>query len=121
MTAEFVLKLDEGMLEYFREMVSEMTGRFGISRAEAVARINERYGEMEVSAYPDLMCHELPEFWAYGAYYRPDDEGRLPTGDADDDAAIDFTRLSIRPLPPTGSPVWTLKDEGGEPGRTDES
>ncbi len=28
-TAEFLMKLDEGMLDYFREMASEMTGRFG--------------------------------------------------------------------------------------------
>ncbi|WP_413757566.1 hypothetical protein [Streptomyces sp. MMBL 11-3] len=111
MTAEFILTLDEGMLEYFREMASEMTERFGISRAEAVARINDRYGEMQVSTYPDLMCHELPEFWAYGAYYCPDEKGHLPTGDPDDDATIDFTKLSIRPLPPKDSPVWTLKDE----------
>lgn len=111
MTAEFVMKLDEGMLEYFREIVGEMTERFGISRAEAVARINEKYGDLEVSPYPDLMCHELPEFWAYGAYYRPDAEGRLPTGDADADAALDFTGLSVHPLPPRDSPAWTLKDE----------
>ncbi|BCL29954.1 hypothetical protein ACFFS2_33500 [Streptomyces aurantiacus] len=120
MTAEFVLQLDEGMLDYFREMASEMVERFGISRAEAVARINERYGEMEVSAYPDLMCHELPEFWAYGAYYQRDEKGRLPTGDADDDAAIDFTKLSIHPLPSKDSPVWTLKGEQGEQGGRDD-
>ncbi|MEU0645673.1 hypothetical protein [Streptomyces umbrinus] len=108
MTAEFLMKLDEGMLEYFREMAGEMTERFGISRAEAVARINERYGSLEISPYPDLMCHELPEFWAYGAYYHyAEAEGRLPMGDAD----IDFTKLPIRPLPPKDSPVWTLKDE----------
>ncbi|MFF5006024.1 hypothetical protein ACFY3G_24800 [Streptomyces phaeochromogenes] len=109
MTAEFLTKLDEGMLEYFREMAGEMTERFGISRAEAVARINERYGSLEISPYPDLMCHELPEFWVDGAYYHADEEGRLSTEDADED--IDFTKLSIRPLPPRDSPLWTLKDE----------
>ncbi|WP_225858788.1 hypothetical protein [Streptomyces albicerus] len=105
------MKLDEGMLEYFRDMVSEMMERFDISRAEAVARINERYGNLEISPYPDLMCHEFPEFWAYGAYYYPDGKDRLPTGDADADADIDFTQLPIRPLPPKGSPAWTLKDD----------
>ncbi|MBQ0848503.1 hypothetical protein J8N05_09805 [Streptomyces sp. BH-SS-21] len=117
MTAEFHMKLDEGMLGYFREIADEMVGRFGISRAEAVARINERYGGTEMSPYPDLMCHELPEFWAYGPYYYPDDAGRLPTGDASADVGIDVTRLRIRPRPPEDSPAWTLRGDvqgGGE-------
>ncbi|MFD0305364.1 hypothetical protein [Streptomyces sp. NPDC127119] len=118
-TAEFHMKLGEGMLGYFREIADEMVGRFGISRAEAVARINERYGGTEIAPYPDLLCHELPEFWAYSPYYYPDDAGRLPTGDAgaDADAGIDVTRLRIRPRPPEGSPAWTLRGDvqgGGE-------
>ncbi|WP_406443184.1 barstar family protein [Streptomyces sp. NBC_01613] len=96
---EFLMRLDSRMLEYFRDMAEEMVSRFGISRAEAVARINERYGALDISPYPDLMCHELPQFWAYGAYYYPDDEGRLPTGDSEADADIDVTRLAIRPVP----------------------
>ncbi|WP_328495897.1 hypothetical protein OHS59_26580 [Streptomyces sp. NBC_00414] len=106
------MKLDEGMLGYFREIVDEMVGRFGISRAEAVARLNHRYGGTEIAPYPDLMCHEFPEFWAYGPYYYPDDAGRLPTGDASADAGIDVTRLRIRPRPPEDSPAWTLKAGG---------
>ncbi|MWA12897.1 hypothetical protein E5671_27640 [Streptomyces sp. BA2] len=62
------MPLDDGMLEYFREIVDEAVTRFGVSRAEAVARVNERYGELEISPYPDLMCHELPEYWVYGLY-----------------------------------------------------
>lgn len=110
-TAEFLMRLDAGMLEYFREMASEMVGRFGISRAEAVARINERYQGLEIEPYPDLMCHEFPEFWAHGVYYYPDERGRLPTGDVHADAVIDFTRLRVRPLPPQDSSVWTLRPE----------
>ncbi|WP_237330251.1 hypothetical protein [Streptomyces sp. BA2] len=64
----FLMPLDDGMLEYFREIVDEAVTRFGVSRAEAVARVNERYGELEISPYPDLMCHELPEYWVYGLY-----------------------------------------------------
>ncbi|MFJ8792801.1 hypothetical protein [Streptomyces sp. NPDC102462] len=110
MTAEFVMDLDDGMTEYFREIAAEMVSRFGISRAEAVARINERYHDAEISAYPDLMCHEFPEFWSYGLCYYPDPSGRLPTGDEDDDANFDFTRLTIRPTPPKNSPFWTLEE-----------
>ncbi|MEW2610191.1 hypothetical protein AB0937_08250 [Streptomyces sp. NPDC047880] len=104
------MRLDEGMLEYFRDMADEMVSRFGISRAEAVARINERYQDSEISSYPDLMCHEPPEYWAYGLYYYPDDSGRLPTGDEDDDESIDFSALKVRPAPEPGSPPWTIKD-----------
>jgi len=99
MAGEFLMRLDNRMLQYFRDVAEEMVSRFGISRAEAVARINETYGALDISRYPDLMCHELPQFWAYGAYYHPDDEGRLPIGDPKADADIDVARLAIRPLP----------------------
>ncbi|MFJ6571559.1 hypothetical protein ACIQNU_29545 [Streptomyces sp. NPDC091292] len=108
MTEEFLTHLDEGMLAYFRDIAQEMTERFGISRAEAVARINERYGEIEISPFPDLMGHEMPEFWAYGLYYRPDARGRLPSGDAGADEDIAESALEVRPPPPTDSPAWTL-------------
>jgi hypothetical protein len=110
MTEEFVMHLDEGMAEYFRDIANEMVSRFGISRAEAVARINERYRDAEISACPDLMCHEFPEYWAYGLYYYPDDAGRLPSGDEDDDEGIDFSTLRVRPAPAPGSPSWTLTE-----------
>lgn len=114
-TEEFLIPLDEGMLEYFREMVDVLVEHCGISRAEAVARINERYGQKEMSVLEqNLMTHEFPEFWAYGVYYLPDDEYRLPTGDADADAGIDFEQLPVRPAPPRDSPVWTLPDELGD-------
>ncbi|MFF5520727.1 hypothetical protein [Streptomyces coeruleorubidus] len=100
------MRLDEGMLDYFRDMANEMVSRFGISRSEAVARINERYQSAEISPYPDLMCHELPEYWAYGLYYYPDEAGRLPTGDDD---SIDLSALKVRPAPEPGTPVWTIK------------
>ncbi|MER7686095.1 hypothetical protein [Streptomyces sp. NPDC097610] len=46
-TGEFLMVLDEGMLTYFREMADEMVTRFGIPRAEAVARINRAYAGEE--------------------------------------------------------------------------
>ncbi|MEU0580276.1 hypothetical protein ABZ465_23895 [Streptomyces griseoincarnatus] len=110
MTAEFLMRLDEGMLEYFRHIADEMVSRFGISRSEAVARINERYKDADISPYPDLMCHEYPEYWAYGLYYFPDSTDRLPSGDEDEDEDIDFSALKVRPAPPPGSPAWTLEE-----------
>ncbi|MDT6984029.1 hypothetical protein ACFSUJ_29270 [Streptomyces lusitanus] len=108
MTAEFLMHLDDGMLEYFRHIADEMVSRFGISRSEAVARINERYEDADISPYPDLMCHEYPEYWAYGLYYFPDSAGRLPSGGEDE--VIDVSALKVRPAPPPGSPAWTLEE-----------
>ena len=82
MTEEFLMRLDDGMLAYFSDMADEMVTRFGISRAEAVARINACYGDCDIAPYPDLMCHEEPAYWAYGAYYVPDAAGERPVGDA---------------------------------------
>ncbi|POX55508.1 hypothetical protein C3489_10110 [Streptomyces sp. Ru71] len=100
------------MLAYFREMVQVLVDRCGISRAEAVARINATYGQDAGGLL--IMRHELPEYWAYGAYYRPDDQDRLPTGDPAYDAAIDFTRLPLRPAPPRDSDCWTVGEEQEE-------
>ncbi|RPE43472.1 hypothetical protein EDD90_6675 [Streptomyces sp. Ag109_O5-1] len=99
------MDLDEGMVEYFRDIANEMISRFGISRAEAVARINERYHDAEISAYPDLMCHEFPEYWSYGLYYYPNESGRLPTGDEGDEG-FDLSTLRARPAPPKDSSYW---------------
>lgn len=110
MTAEFLMRLDEGMLQYFRYIADEMVSRFGISRAEAVARINAAYEGADIEPYPDLMCHEFPEYWAYGLYYFPDEVGRVPSGDEDDDERIDFSELKVRPAPAPDSPAWTLKE-----------
>lgn len=98
------MDLDEGMLAYFREMAQEMVTRFGISRAEAVARINRAYEGQKFAPYPDLMCHELPEYWGYGLYFKPS-AGRLP----DDDPDTDLSVWEVRPAPPRHSPVWTLE------------
>ncbi|MHA5050162.1 hypothetical protein [Streptomyces sp. SD15] len=101
-TEEFLMYLDEGMLAYFREMAHEMVTRFGIARAEAVARINRAYSGREFARYPDLMCHELPEYWAYGLYFKPN-ACRLP----DDDPDTDLSMREVRPAPPDGSAAWT--------------
>jgi hypothetical protein len=108
---EFVLPLDEEMLAYFREMADVLVERVGISRAEAVARINASYGTRQwVALDPQLMGHELPEYWAYGVYYGPDSQHRLPIGDPNADADIDFSTHPARPAPPKDSPFWTLEE-----------
>ncbi|GGV72515.1 hypothetical protein GCM10010277_85510 [Streptomyces longisporoflavus] len=108
MPHEFLAPLSDTMLEYYRDMADVMVELFDMPRAEAVARINERYTPADAEAPEhEIMGHELPEFWAYGLYYKPDAKGRLPTGDTDADADIDFTALERRPAPPKDSPTWT--------------
>ncbi|TLS45928.1 hypothetical protein FE633_12280 [Streptomyces montanus] len=110
-TEEFLTRLDDEMLDYFREMVDVLMERFNVSRAEAVARINERYAGEDISGMnQDFMCHEMPEFWAYHLYFKPTQDARpLPSGDPNVDG--DLSEWEIRPLPPKDSPVWTLQDE----------
>ncbi|MGW7076866.1 hypothetical protein [Streptomyces sp. NPDC054866] len=107
---EFLAPLSDTMLEYYRDMADVMVELFGMPRAEAVARINERYAraDTEASAH-EIMGHEFPEFWAYGLYYKSDSEGRVPTGDEEADAGIDFAALKRWPAPPEGSSAWTLE------------
>ncbi|MER5901934.1 hypothetical protein ABT150_17875 [Streptomyces mirabilis] len=50
------------------------------------------------------MCPELPEYWAYVLYFKPN-AGRLP----DDDPDTDLSAWEVRPAPPAGSPAWTLE------------
>ncbi|NGO47914.1 hypothetical protein [Streptomyces ureilyticus] len=109
-TEEFLTRLDGETLDYFREMVDVLVGYFGISRAEAVARINERYAGEDISGMnQDLMCHEFPEYWAYHLYFKPPLDARpLPSGDPEADG--DLSKWEVRPPPPRDSPFWTLKE-----------
>ncbi|MEU6768958.1 hypothetical protein ABZ916_41395 [Streptomyces sp. NPDC046853] len=119
MTHEFLAPLSDTMLEYYREMVDVMVELFDMPRAEAVARINERYTPADIETPEhEIMGHEFPEFWAYGLYYKPDAQGRQPTGDKEADAALDFTTLQIWPAPPPDSPAWTYASGNETPSGT---
>ncbi|PBC96987.1 hypothetical protein SAMN05446589_3595 [Streptomyces sp. OV198] len=85
-------------------MVFHRTWERRIPRAEAVARTNRAYAGQEFGPHPDLMRHELPEYWAYGLYFNPN-AGRLP----DDDLDTDLSAGEVRPAPPADSPAWTLE------------
>ncbi|MGA5893955.1 hypothetical protein [Streptomyces venetus] len=106
-----MLPLNEEMLAYFREMADVLVEHCAISRAEAVARINATYGAGERAAWGvDIMGHELPSYWAYGTYYGPDPQGRVPVGDPAADVDIDFSAHPVWPAPPKDSPFWTLEE-----------
>lgn len=86
------------------EVVFHRTWERRIPRAEAVARGNRAYAGQEFEPRPDPMCHEFPEYCAYGLYFKPN-TGRLPDVDLD----TDLSAWEVRPAPPAGSPAWTLE------------
>jgi len=99
---EFVMRADEEMTDFFSQIADEMQQLFAISRAEAVARLNHAWGDIEFDPYPDIVCHELPEHWAYGFYY-----GDVPYWDEN----ADRSQWRPTPAPPADSPAWTLPRE----------
>ncbi|MFF4342479.1 hypothetical protein ACFY00_21425 [Kitasatospora sp. NPDC001540] len=104
-----VMRADAGMAEFLLEMTAVLES-FGASRAEAVARMNHRWGTHEFEPYPDLMCHEEPEYWAHRMYY---DDGRNDgTTVAYWNPDADRSTWTVTPAPPDGDPAWTPPREG---------
>jgi hypothetical protein len=105
--SEFLTKLDAEMYEYFQEISQELQNLFGISRAEAVARINERWGDVLFDPFPDIVCHEYPEHWAYEIYYdRTDYLAGIPYWDEH----ADRSTWPVLPAPPRDTLFWTVKE-----------
>ncbi|MFB7664252.1 hypothetical protein ACFC1R_09955 [Kitasatospora sp. NPDC056138] len=99
----FLMNADAEMTEFFSAIAQVMRDRFGITWAEAVARLNQAWGHLEFAPYPDLVCHEDEEFWAHVLYF----EERVPYWDE----GADRDRWQIAPPPPAGSDCWTLPDD----------
>ena len=70
-----------------------------MDRAEAVARVNAHWAGTSFDPYPDLVCHETSEYWAYGIVY-----GDVPFWSP----TADRSQWQPRPAPPADSPAWTL-------------
>ncbi|RPE29205.1 hypothetical protein [Kitasatospora cineracea] len=104
---EFRLEADEQMQEFFSEVADEIQ-KFGASRAEAVARVNRAWEGVEFEPYPDLVCHEEPEYWAHRFYYGNGPGRMVPYWDPD----ADRSTWTIKPAPPADDPAWTLPREG---------
>ncbi|MFC8722381.1 hypothetical protein [Kitasatospora sp. NPDC057198] len=102
-----VMKADRGTTRFLCEVV-EVLESFGISRAEAVARLNRSWGSLEFEPYPDLVCHEEPEYWAHRMYYADNAGATVPYWDE----GADRGAWAVVPAPPDGDPAWTLPREG---------
>jgi hypothetical protein len=72
---------------------------FGISRAEAVARINAQWRGQELLDEDDIVLHEDTYYWALSIYYRD-----VPDWNPD----ADRSDWPIVPAPPADSSCWIL-------------
>ncbi len=65
------LDLDEKSRDFIATIIAEMIRLFDIAEDEAVARIHNRW-RGQTFRYPDIIFHELPEYWAKEIYYGHD-------------------------------------------------
>lgn len=90
---------DQALYQFLQEITSEIQ-KSGRSRAEAVARINERWAGM-VFIEPDLITHEEAEHWAHVFYYV---DARYW------DVSEDRSTWTVTEAPSKKSRSWTLKE-----------
>ncbi|MBU7596732.1 hypothetical protein JGS22_003525 [Streptomyces sp. P38-E01] len=101
--SEFIMPAGEEAHEILLDIAEEMVTIFHISRAEAVARINQAWGTQSFDEEPILLGHELPEHWAYAIYY----VGDVPYWEA----AADRSQWQVKEPPPSNSPMWTINPD----------
>ncbi|MFV2017181.1 hypothetical protein [Micromonospora sp. LOL_023] len=96
----YQLALSAEVRDLLDATADEMVELFGISRAEAVARINERWYGQDFSGDDEMILHEDRRYWALFVYY----DGEVP--DWSDDA--DRSGWVARPAPARDSGHWTV-------------
>ncbi|WBO63655.1 hypothetical protein [Streptomyces camelliae] len=89
-------------LELLDAIADEMVSEFGISRAEAVARINEQWHGQDLSDEDSLILHEEEHYWAFVIHYG----GNVP----DWSPGADRSTWAPKPPPAAGSGFWTVPD-----------
>lgn len=91
--SDFLIRGSGDVLEMLEETAVLMAALFGISRAEAVARINCHWRARE--SLDDLVLHATAEHWARRIYY------------VDEFVAGHLRKVPVEP-PPRDSPCWTV-------------
>jgi hypothetical protein len=90
---------NEDVRELLCDTAEEMTKLFGISKAEAVARINAQWPDQKFLEDSDIILHEDQYYWALFIYYNGDVPDWGPSVD----------RSSWIPAPkPSDSKYWTI-------------
>lgn len=59
------------IMEYIDEIVGEMVAAFGITRDEAIGRVNRQWGGSTFDE-KSLILHQMPDDWAGDIYYGRD-------------------------------------------------
>lgn len=71
---DFEFGTNEKAAAFCAAIAAEMTRLFGISRGEAVGRINAHWKDQPMLDDQDMVYHETEEFWARQIYF--EDEPR---------------------------------------------
>ncbi|MCF2855902.1 hypothetical protein L1286_00335 [Pseudoalteromonas sp. SMS1] len=59
--------------EFCEKIVNEMVSLFGITEAEAIARVNFQWAHIEsIGGHEELIYHEDEVFWANDIYFGPE-------------------------------------------------
>lgn len=66
------LSMSDRARAYIEQIVHQMVLRFGITRDEAVGRVNQAWGHLDHIADTDLIFHQSPPEWAGDIYYGRD-------------------------------------------------
>ena len=72
MMNNYSFKVNEESKIFCDEIMSEMMRLFGISKSEAIGRINRQWDQLDFLDENDLRYHEGAEFWANDMYYGAD-------------------------------------------------
>ena len=94
-TSDFRFDTDAEALDYLRGVIETMMTSFGITREEALGRINVVWSPVGAVTGPeDLMYHELPVYWANHFYF-----GKESCWWLDEDRRQELGLPPLAPLP----------------------
>jgi hypothetical protein len=99
MNSEFIMPASPETTEFLDAIVDEMVSEFKVTRAEAIARINEQWCGQDLSGEDCLILHEEESYWAFVVYYG----GNVP----DWSPNADRTAWLPKPPPVSDSGLWT--------------
>ena len=100
--SEFIANVSDEVGELLRDTVDEMTAMFGISKAEAVARINAQWEGQEFLERSDIVLHEDSYYWSLFIYYGGDVPDWSPEADR--------SSWIVKSVPPRDSEFWTIAE-----------
>jgi hypothetical protein len=69
---KFPCTIDEKAERFCVAIAKEMSARFGISKEDAVKRINQRWSGLKIGGHEEVVYHEDEEYWAQNIYWGSD-------------------------------------------------